>query len=995
MQTHRDMTKIELLSPARNVNTAKEAILHGADAVYIGAPRFGARSAAGNSLDDICKLVPFAHLYGVKVYVTLNTILYDDELDEAQELVEALYRIGVDALIVQDVSLLKMQLPPIPLHASTQMDNRSAQKVQWLYGQGFRQAVLARELTLDEISEIHSAVPGMQLEAFVHGATCVSYNGQCYASQYCFNRSANRGECAQFCRMPFDLVDSEGNIYGGVKQKHLLSLHDMNRSEDLEAMLDAGVVSLKIEGRLKDEAYVKNVTAYYRKKLDDIFKRRSSDYQRSSIGVSSVSFTPQLERSFNRGFSKYFLYGRTSGMVQLCSPKSLGQHVGHVKEVRRNCFTVSGTVPFANGDGLCFIDENGILHGFRVNRVEGNCLYPKDMPVGLRSRQQLYRNYDQAFNLQLSHPTAQRRIPIVITISELSHESVSVAFKCIDGIAVTMHFQQELCPARSPQFENIKRQMSRLGDTAYEALDVEVDFTQDWFIPSSIMSEWRRRLVELLDAERLRQYHKVYSADVKSFPEGRRYQHSLSIYEGRNLSYKANVSNNLARAFYEQQGVNSIEPALEVQGPAGRENLQLMTLKYCPRFELGLCSKTVKKPVPALSLRSSDGRIFPLHFDCKKCMVHVLSSISKILVLACVLSLASCFSSPGDDVAAENRQDTLYVNLDDTSLVESNEEDRLLVIAGKAAKDSFALSHHYSIGYNFDVEIDSLCLCTEIPSRAQQLSVMPDSISVYYGDVLVVAEVQVVPEDSLDSVWIKVARDQYTQGWVRENELLSSVAPDDPISQAIYYFSGNHILVTLLLAIIVLFFLATHFIKARVGNQKNGISSSISLFSVNRYSPAQRLTAVSSPYPLVLCLTMGGAAVFYASMQLFVPDVWQDFYFHPTLNPFAAPVLLGAFLVCVWLLLLFFIATADDALRQLSFWQAFLYMLTISTNLLLLYIFFSQATLWYIGYPLFLMYVYKVVKFYFERVNPKYHCGNCGKPLQNKGLCPHCGVLNK
>lgn len=989
------MTKIELLSPARNASTAKEAILHGADAVYIGAPRFGARSAAGNSLDDIRELVPFAHMYGVKVYVTLNTILYDNELNDAKELVEALYEIGVDALIVQDLSFLKMELPPIPLHASTQMDNRSAQKVQWLYDQGFRQAVLARELTIDEISEIHSAVPGMQLEVFVHGATCVSYNGLCYASQYCFNRSANRGECAQFCRMPFDLIDSEGKVYAGVQQKHLLSLHDMNRSEDLEALLDAGVVSLKIEGRLKDEAYVKNVTAYYRKKLDEIFRRRSSEYQRSSVGVSNVSFNPQLDRSFNRGFSNYFLYGRTPDMVQLCSPKSLGQHVGHVKEVRRNCFTVSGTVPFANGDGLCFIDDTGNLHGFRVNRVEGNCLYPKDMPDGLHSRQQLYRNNDQAFNQLLSHSTAQRHIPVFITVSETSQESVSVTFKCVDGIAVTQEFRQELCPARSPQCENIKRQMSRLGETVYEALDVRVDFTEEWFIPSSILSEWRRNMVGLLDAERLRRYNQIYGTECGCGVRLHKNSCQTGLYQGCNLSYKANVSNKLAKAFYEQQGANSIEPALEIQETVRRDNLQLMTLKYCPRYELGLCSKFVKKAVPALSLRSSDGRVFPLHFDCKKCLVHVLSSVSKILVLVCMLSLASCFSSHEEDAFADERQDTLYVNLDDTSLVDNSEKDSLLVIASSSPKDSFALTHHYSIGYNFDVEIDSLSLCTEIPSRAQQLSVMPDSLSVYYGDILVVAEVQVVPEDSIDSVWVKVARDQSTQGWLRESDLLASVAPDDPISQAIYYFSGNHVFATLLLVIVVLFFLTTRFIKARAGSPKDGTSSKISLLSVKHYSPSQRLTAVSSPYPIILCLTMGGAAVFYASMQLFVPDVWEEFYFHPTLNPFAEPALLGAFLVCVWLLLLFFIATVDDALRQLNLWQAFLYMLTMSTNLLLLYIFFSQATLLYIGYPLFLVYVYRVVKFYFERVNPKYHCGNCGKPLQKKGVCPHCGVLNK
>ena len=345
---------IELLAPAKNLECGMEAINHGADAVYIGAPRFGARAAAGNSLEDIEALVRYAHLYRVRIYVTVNTILKDEELAETEKMIWDLYRIGVDALIVQDMGITRLNLPPIPLHASTQMDNRTPQKVKFLAEAGFRQVVLARELTLDEIAKIHAACPETPLEVFVHGALCVSYSGQCYVSQACFGRSANRGECAQFCRLSFDMVDADGKTIA--RGKHLLSLKDMNQSENLEALLDAGASSLKIEGRLKDVAYVKNVTAYYRQKLDAIFKRRK-EYIRASSGTVRLAFRPQLDKSFSRGFTDYFLHGRTPDIFSFYTPKSLGEEMGVVKEVRGNYFTVAGVKPFSNGDGLCYLDE--------------------------------------------------------------------------------------------------------------------------------------------------------------------------------------------------------------------------------------------------------------------------------------------------------------------------------------------------------------------------------------------------------------------------------------------------------------------------------------------------------------------------------------------------------------------------------------------------------------------------------------------------------------
>lgn len=406
--------KIELLAPAKNLECGIAAIDHGADAVYIGAPRFGARAAAGNSLEDIAALVAYAHVYNARIYVTVNTLLHDEELADTEQMIWELYRIGVDALIVQDMALTGMNLPPIPLHASTQMDNRTTQKVKFLAEAGFRQVVLARELSLKDIHTIHQACPEVALEVFVHGALCVSYSGQCYVSQACFGRSANRGECAQFCRLSFDLVDADGKRI--VNNKHLLSLKDLNQSEELEQLLDAGASSLKIEGRLKDVAYVKNVTAYYRRKLDAIFHRRP-EYRPASSGRVRLDFTPQLDKSFSRGFTHYFLFDRPRDVASFDTPKSLGEEMGTVKEIRGNYLTVAGVKPFHNGDGVCYLDEAGKLQGFRINRVENNKLFPQEMSR-LKPRTVLYRNFDQEFDRILSRKSADRKIGVSLVMSE-------------------------------------------------------------------------------------------------------------------------------------------------------------------------------------------------------------------------------------------------------------------------------------------------------------------------------------------------------------------------------------------------------------------------------------------------------------------------------------------------------------------------------------------------------------------------------------------------
>ena len=555
--------KIELLAPARNLECGIEAINHGADAVYIGAPKFGARAAAVNSLEDIAALVEYAHLYNVRIYVTVNTILKEEELKETEEMIRELYRIGVDALIVQDMAIAKLELPPIPLHASTQMDNRTVDKVRFLRDAGFRQVVLARELSLREIGKIHEACPDIPLEVFVHGALCVSYSGQCYVSQACFGRSANRGECAQFCRLPFSLVDAEGKMIA--KDKHLLSLKDLNQSEELEALLDAGASSLKIEGRLKDVSYVKNVTAAYRQKLDAIFARRK-EYTRASSGKCRFDFKPQLDKSFSRGFTHYFLHGRSKDIFSFDTPKSLGEEMGTMKESRGNYLTVAGVKSFSNGDGVCYLDEQGRLQGFRINRVDGNKLYPQEMPR-IKPRTMLYRNFDQEFERILARKSSERKIAVCILLAE-NNFGFSLTMTDEDDNSVTLTLPRDREPARTPQADNLKNQLAKLGNTPFEAERIDIDFSENWFIPASVLSELRRQLVEQLIIARKVNYRRelaVWKPTTHTFPQ-------------QTLSYLGNVMNTRAASFYQDHGVKEVEPAYEKQ-PV--EAAVLMFCKHC------------------------------------------------------------------------------------------------------------------------------------------------------------------------------------------------------------------------------------------------------------------------------------------------------------------------------------------------------------------------------------------------------------------------------
>lgn len=610
---------VELLAPARDLTCGVEAIRHGADAVYIGAPRFGARAAAGNSVDDIRRLCDFAHPYGAKVYVTLNTLIYEDELAEAERLVHALYRAGVDALITQDLGLLEMDIPPIPLHASTQMDNRDAGKARFLERVGFSRIVLARELTLAQIREIAEAT-SVPLEVFVHGALCVSYSGQCYLSAALSGRSANRGECAQYCRLPYTLVDADGRVI--VKDKHLLSLKDMNRGDRLEELLDAGVTSLKIEGRMKDVSYVKNVTAWYRQKLDALFARRP-EYRAASAGHCVYTFTPDPRRSFNRGFTPFYLDGRVKDVTSFDTPKSQGQPIGRVRTTRTDgTLLVSAQVPLSNGDGLAYFNGKGELVGFRINRIDGDRIHTLEK-LSIAPGTPLYRNYDQAFEKILAKPSAQRKLNLRLRLTD-TPTGFSLEASDETGARVVLAKPFEKTPARVPQTERIRSELGKLGDTLFQAERIEVALSADWFIPASFLADLRRETIDLLLAnQRVR-----YPRDVTRWKQARQGDKAFLL-KDRSLSYRDNVANSLARRFYKKQGAREIAPAFEVKPPG--EEAPLMYAKHCLRYSLGWCPRQQAARSPYREpyyLCYKETRL-RLQFDCQNCQMLILADKRK------------------------------------------------------------------------------------------------------------------------------------------------------------------------------------------------------------------------------------------------------------------------------------------------------------------------------------------------------------------------------
>jgi putative protease len=581
------MQSLELLAPAKNLVCGKAAIDHGADAVYIGPPAFGARAAAGNSIADIAELCTYAHLYGAKVYATVNTLLHDEELPQALKLIEELAEAKVDAILIQDMRLLnlKSQLsPPISFHASTQCDNRTIQHVKWLYDHGFKRAVLARELSIQEIKAVNQAVPQMELEVFVHGALCVCYSGRCYASEYCYGRSANRGECAQVCRMKFDLLDANGTEI--IHQRHLLSLRDLNLSTHISELIEAGAVSFKIEGRLKDVAYVKNVTAAYSQLLNAYIAEHPQEYCRSSRGQCQYTFQPDLNRTFNRGYTTYFLHGRQPSMASFYTPKALGQPVGTVKEIRGQWLTIAGTASFTNGDGLCFFNADKELEGFRVNRVESSRLYPLQMPKSLLPGTPLYRSNDQQMDSILGKTSARRRIPIDM---KLRATEQGFALTIDDH---TIELSMEHIIAQKSQRERIISELTKLGNTPFECSNIDIPQDFPFFIPASQLATLRRMAVQEYSDKSLK------------------YRDIVVEHRDKSAEFATTPKTNA--------GANSTLNALPST---------LMHCRYCLRYEMGYCVKNGgRKPEWAepLTLKLADGHIFRLQFDCNNCEMKVM-----------------------------------------------------------------------------------------------------------------------------------------------------------------------------------------------------------------------------------------------------------------------------------------------------------------------------------------------------------------------------------
>jgi len=625
---------LELLAPAKNADFGIEAIKHGADAVYIGGPAFGARYGAGNDIDDIRRLCDFAHRFRARVFVALNTILHDSELEDSRQLAWQLYEAGVDALIIQDMGLLELELPPIQLHASTQTDIRNPAKAKFLEDVGFSQIVLAREMSIEEVRKLADATT-LNLEYFVHGALCVAYSGQCYISHAHTGRSANRGECSQACRLPYTLVDDKGKTIA--ENQHLLSMKDNNQSDNLRALVEAGVSSFKIEGRLKDLSYVKNITAHYRTLLDEIIAANPC-YVRASSGHSTFNFTPQPEKTFNRGYTDYFANDRQDDIGAFDSPAFVGEPIGEVSEIGDGWLTVNTTETFHNGDGVCFHDAHGDVQGMRINRVDGGRLYPAEIPADLSEGTTLFRNRDQEFERALEKDSAERRVAVnavfaeqaeafVLTLSDEDQVSVAVALPRDERIG------RELAQNPDAALTKLKENLGKFGNTMFVAESVELQLKQPWFLPVGAINALRRAAAEQLEAARLASHPRppraAPAADPVPYPQDE-------------LTYLGNVFNAKARAFYEKHGVRLIEEAYE----AGHEKgmVSLMITRHCLRYSFNLCPKEVKhlKPDPMTLINGNEKLI--LKFDCKACEMHVIGKMKKgvTLNLGSIRPTAAC-----------------------------------------------------------------------------------------------------------------------------------------------------------------------------------------------------------------------------------------------------------------------------------------------------------------------------------------------------------------
>jgi len=621
---------LELLAPAKTAAIGREAILHGADAVYIGGPSFGARDKAGNSLAEIAELVKYAHRFHAKIYVTLNTILHDAELEAARKLAQDCYDIGVDALIVQDMGLLELDLPPIDLHASTQCDIRTPEKAKFLADVGFSQLVLARELTIDEIKAVRSAVPAdTVIEHFIHGALCVAYSGQCYISHAHTGRSANRGDCSQACRLPYTLQDDKGQIVAF--EKHLLSVKDNNQSDNLRALIAAGVRSFKIEGRYKDAPYVKNITGHYRRLLDEILEERPELHAASS-GTTKLFFTPDPDKTFHRGATDYFANGRQIDIGAFDAPSFVGLHLGTVSKIGPDWFEIETSETMANGDGLNYIYKRE-TRGIRANTAKqmGKVwrIWPNEKMhelVGLRIGLDINRNSDQAWEMALNKKSAERKIGVSMVFSETA-EGFALALTDEDGIAATASAAFEKQPAKNPDEaeDAVRNQLARLGNTDFELEGSTISWSQPLFAPSSLLNQLRREAVEKLEAARLAAHQ-----PLPRKPE----VEPIAKYPEESLSYLANVYNSAAQTFYTRHGVKLIEAAYEQHKE--EDEVSLMITRHCIRYSLSLCPRQAKGVIgvqgqvraePMMLVNGSEK--LRLEFDCKKCEMHVMGKAKK------------------------------------------------------------------------------------------------------------------------------------------------------------------------------------------------------------------------------------------------------------------------------------------------------------------------------------------------------------------------------
>lgn len=622
LQTH---NRIELLSPAKDIEIAKQAILHGADAVYIGGPSFGARHNAGNSVNDIAKLVEFAHLYYAKVYVTLNTILHDNELESARQLIYQLYDAGTDALIIQDVGILVLDIPPIELHASTQMDIRTPQKAKFLSDVGFSQIVLARELNLHEIKAIHQYTDA-KIEYFIHGALCVAFSGQCYISHAQTGRSANRGDCSQACRLPYTLKDNQGRIVA--YEKHLLSMKDNNQSANLVELIDAGVRSFKIEGRYKDISYVKNITAYYRQKLDEILSQRS-DIMPASSGNTRHFFTPDPNRTFHRGSTDYFTNGRKADIGAFDSPKFIGLPVGDLIKVSGNSLDIHSMKTLSNGDGFNVLIKRDVV-GFRADKVEKLAkdryrIYPNELPQVLAKLKLpclINRNLDHIWQQSLLKESSQRRIAISLVLRNVQ-DGVELVATSEEGITVSKILHTDLAKALQAEkaLVHLHESLAKVGQTIYYIDKLLITLNPVYFIPNSQLNQLRREVIELLTQTRINQY---------SFGRRKTEVSPIPTYPETQLTFLANVYNHKAREFYQHHGVTLIDSAYEAHEV--KDDVPLMLTKHCLRFAFNLCPKQAKG-ISSVKIRATpmtlihDKEELTLKFNCKACEMQVWGKI--------------------------------------------------------------------------------------------------------------------------------------------------------------------------------------------------------------------------------------------------------------------------------------------------------------------------------------------------------------------------------